>query len=158
MDQKGRVSIPAAFRRVLEDGDPDWRNRRPATPAMVMVAGMRGEPCISCYTLAEMEALEDRILEVEDYFEREQLLDEITARAQRVQLDDNGRIVLSPRLREEFAIGAEAHFVGKLLKFEIWSPQALAARQGETVQAQRGRPPERDPFRHLARRRPAGGP
>ena len=24
VDQKGRVSVPAPFRRVLEEGDPDW--------------------------------------------------------------------------------------------------------------------------------------
>ena len=24
VDNKGRVSIPAAFRRILEEGDPDW--------------------------------------------------------------------------------------------------------------------------------------
>ena len=24
VDQKGRVSVPASFRRVIEEGDPDW--------------------------------------------------------------------------------------------------------------------------------------
>ena len=37
VDSKGRVSIPAPFRRVLEEGDPDWSNG--VNPNFVIVYG-----------------------------------------------------------------------------------------------------------------------
>ncbi|HEU0223028.1 MAG TPA: cell division/cell wall cluster transcriptional repressor MraZ [Paracoccaceae bacterium] len=158
VDQKGRVSVPAGFRRVLEEGDPGWYDRRPAPPHMVMVVRMRGEDCIACYTVGAMEELEEQILAVEDYFDREKLLNEVTAKAQKLQLDDNGRIVLGPPVRQAIGIGDKALFVGKLEKFEIWEPDAYAALQARIDAEQRTRPPDQDPFRHLVRRRGQAGP
>ena len=41
VDAKGRVSVPAAFRRVLEEGDPDFS--RGSSPNFVIVyGGVRG--------------------------------------------------------------------------------------------------------------------
>ena len=37
VDGKGRVSIPASFRRVLESGDPDWTDG--LNPNLVIVYG-----------------------------------------------------------------------------------------------------------------------
>ncbi|MCB1402509.1 MAG: cell division/cell wall cluster transcriptional repressor MraZ, partial [Rhodobacteraceae bacterium] len=35
VDQKGRVSVPAPFRRVLEEGDPDWSSGQ--NPTLVLI-------------------------------------------------------------------------------------------------------------------------
>ena len=37
VDQKGRVSVPAPFRRVLEEGDPDWTEG--LNPNLVIIYG-----------------------------------------------------------------------------------------------------------------------
>ena len=40
VDQKGRVSVPAPFRRVLEEGDPDWAGG--LNPNLVILYGRPG--------------------------------------------------------------------------------------------------------------------
>ena len=39
VDAKGRISIPAPFRRILEEGDPDWSSG--LNPNLVIVYGRR---------------------------------------------------------------------------------------------------------------------
>ena len=39
VDAKGRISIPAPFRRILEEGDPDWSSS--LNPNLVIVYGRR---------------------------------------------------------------------------------------------------------------------
>ncbi len=147
VDQKGRVSIPATFRRVLELGDPDWSEGRP--PTLLMVVGMRDEPMIECYTVQAMEALEDRILTIEDYFDRETLLRDVVGRAQAAEMDETGRIVLGQRIRDAVAITDAAEFVGQLDKFQIWSPPTFAARSADDRARINALPRDQNPYRHL---------
>ena len=48
VDQKGRVSVPAPFRRVLEEGDPDWTEG--LNPNLVLIYGMPSGNCLEGYT------------------------------------------------------------------------------------------------------------
>ena len=52
VDTKGRVSIPAGFRRVLEDSDPRWTKDR--NPDLVIVYGDHRQNYLECYTMAAM--------------------------------------------------------------------------------------------------------
>ena len=49
VDQKGRVSVPASFRRVLEEGDPDWAPGQ--NPNFVLIYGMPSGHCLEGYTV-----------------------------------------------------------------------------------------------------------
>ena len=42
-------------------------------------------------------------------------------------IDETGRLVLSSKLRERFAIGKEAYFIAAGDTFQIWSPQMFEA-------------------------------
>ena len=53
VDVKGRVSIPAAFRRILEEGDPDWSSG--SNPNLVIVYGRRNRKCLEGYSLESIE-------------------------------------------------------------------------------------------------------
>ena len=59
VDGKGRVSIPASFRRVVESGDPDWTDG--LRPNLVIVYGLDSQKRLDCYTLNAIEDIEDRI-------------------------------------------------------------------------------------------------
>ena len=59
MDGKGRVSIPAAFRRVLEQGDPDWTEG--LRPELVLAYGGQSQKYIEGYTVRAMEDIENAI-------------------------------------------------------------------------------------------------
>ncbi|MSU89800.1 division/cell wall cluster transcriptional repressor MraZ [Rhodobacteraceae bacterium 2CG4] len=123
VDSKGRVSIPAPFRRVLEDGDPDWVSG--AQPNLVLVYGLRGRPCLEGYSLKGIEEVDDMISALPRYSpEREALERMINTQSIYAQVDENGRMVLPAKLRERIGVKAEATFAGMGDKFQIWEPSA----------------------------------
>lgn len=130
MDSKGRVSIPAPFRRVLEDGDPDWKSGE--QPNFVLIYGMQKGKCIEGYSMEGIEGVEAEIRGLDRHSkERKRKERAMAAQSTDVKVDPNGRIVLSDKLRKMFNIEAEAVFVGMIDKFEIWEPAAYDADQAE---------------------------
>ncbi len=123
VDGKARVSIPAAFRRVLEAGDPDSTRKR-----IVMVYGDERRKFTECYTIAEAARLEARIRALPLGSQKRRILERnlITLSAT-IEIDDDGRIVLPAKVRDKIGIGAddlakgaEAVFAGALDTFQIW--------------------------------------
>lgn len=134
VDGKGRVSIPAAFRRVLEEGDPDFRARRDLArddekskggARFVIVYGDVRRDFLECYTLEEMAALEERILAIPRGTPRRRALERVfITLSTHADLDSDGRIVLPAKLREKLALDEEAIFAGTGDTFQIWQPAA----------------------------------
>ncbi len=125
VDGKGRVSIPAAFRRVLEEGDPDWVSG--ANPNFVIVYGLESESCLVGYTIEGIDALDAQVSKM-PYGRAKKLLErKLSTQATYAQVDENGRIVLPAKLREKFGIASEAVFAGMNDKFQIWNPEAYDA-------------------------------
>ncbi|MEM8658631.1 MAG: cell division/cell wall cluster transcriptional repressor MraZ [Pseudomonadota bacterium] len=125
VDGKGRVSIPASFRRVLEEGDPDWAPGQ--QPTVVLVYGIPGASCVEGYSVQGITALDDRVSRMPMFSKSRKALERmLNTRSVYAQVEDNGRIVLSPRLREIIAPG-EAVFAGMGDRFQIWDPEAYAA-------------------------------
>lgn len=122
IDGKGRVSIPAPFRKVLE---------RETQSGVVLIPRMVGDPAIDCLGMTRFEEMADAI---DDMAPLDPvtiaLSNKIIGQARQVQIDDTGRIVLPPDLRKAFDLdGEEALFVGLGKSFQIWNPDAYAARQ-----------------------------
>ena len=128
VDGKARVSIPAPFRRVLESGDP----AKGATPRVVIVYG-GDRAFVECYTIEEMARVERRIARMpmgspqRRYLERN-----LITLSQTVDIDGDGRIVLSPKARARMGMaatgeGSEAVFAGTLDKFQIWRSDTYEA-------------------------------
>ncbi|MDH2328483.1 division/cell wall cluster transcriptional repressor MraZ [Cereibacter sp. SYSU M97828] len=137
VDAKARVLIPVTFRRVLEAGDPGAQR-----PRIVMVYGDPRRQFVECYTVEEMTALEARILQLPAGTPQRRLLERnyITL-STTIEVDEDGRIVLPPKVREKLGlaqgdIGAvESIFAGTLNTFQIWKRDAfeadLAAKEAE---------------------------
>nr|WP_252737780.1 cell division/cell wall cluster transcriptional repressor MraZ [Citreicella sp. C3M06] len=121
VDAKGRVSIPASFRRVLEACDPDWVEG--LNPNFVMVYGNEANPYIECFTIQEIERIEDQIEEMEYGDARDQLEEIYSAKSIQATVDDTGRIVIPAKLRDQFGIGAEAAMIASLNTFRIWDAE-----------------------------------
>jgi len=155
VDSKGRVSIPASFRRVLEEGDPD--HVPGANPNLVLVYGRRGRNCLEGYSIRSMEEVDDMIAELPRYSRERELLERmINTQSIYAQVDENGRMVLPAKLREMVSISAEAKFCGMGDKFQIWDPaeyDADAARLNDWLDQQEEAD---DPFALLDRRRLGG--
>ena len=136
MDAKGRVSIPASFRAVLE------RDRY----------GGGQQAGVYCYPSLDAPALDaggerlarriDGLLSgLPDYSdERDELSVALYGDVQVLSIDQDGRIVLPEKLRAHAGIGAEVAFVGLGEKFQLWEPgrfDARRARAREKVDAHR---------------------
>ncbi len=126
VDQKGRVSVPAPFRRVLEEGDPDWTEG--LNPNFVIIYGRPGRPCLEGYTIRAIGEIDDQIAKLPRFSpEREMIERFINTRSVYAQVDENGRMVLSAKLREMAGLDDEALFAGMGDKFQVWTPDGFAA-------------------------------
>ncbi|MFO6462760.1 cell division/cell wall cluster transcriptional repressor MraZ [uncultured Jannaschia sp.] len=122
VDGKGRVSIPADFRRVLDAADPD---REPGTNARVHVLyGDTRNPWLTCYSVAALAEEDAKIERLPDgHPDREVLEDYFYTFVETLSIDDSGRLVLPRALRDQVGIGDEAVFASKGRTFRILSPQ-----------------------------------
>jgi MraZ protein len=127
VDAKARVSIPAAFRRVLENGDNGSK-----TPRVVIVYG-GDRRYLECWTMADMARMERRIARMPiGSKERRYLERHMITLSQTVEIDGDGRIVLGPSARDKIGMadlsaGDEAVFAGTLDKFQLWRSADYAA-------------------------------
>ncbi|HMO08699.1 MAG TPA: division/cell wall cluster transcriptional repressor MraZ [Paracoccaceae bacterium] len=127
VDRKARVSVPAAFRAVIQSGDPDHTPAKRAR--FVMVYGGDTRRYLECYTLAGMRRLEGRIARMKLGDRRRTYLQKNLIRQSiEVEIDEDGRIVLPPQGREKIGLagealedGAEAVFAGDLETFQVWN-------------------------------------
>ena len=96
VDGKGRVSIPAAFRRVLEQGDPDWTEG--LRPELVLAYGGKSQKYIEGYTVQAMEDIENAIEAMPYGNDRSAMEMNYSTKSLQMNIDETGRIILSPLL------------------------------------------------------------
>ena len=121
VDAKGRISIPAPFRRILEEGDPDWSSG--LNPNLVIVYGRRNRKCLEGYSPRSIEIVDNLISNLPRYSNEREILERLlNSQSIQVQLDENGRIILPLKLRKLVDIESTAMFVGMGEKFQIWHP------------------------------------
>lgn len=151
VDSKGRVSIPASFRRVVEAGDPDWTEG--LRPNLVIVYGLDSQKRLDCYTLNGIEDIEERIdLMQPGSPERETLELTFHGHAADVQIDEDGRIVLPQRLRDKLGLepNEAALFMARGDHFQIWKDDTFnAVKSQRTDVFLSGQAPDFDPRIHL---------
>lgn len=117
------MSIPASFRRVLEDSDPDWTDG--LNPNLVIVYGGSTQNYLEVYTQEAINEVDDRISRLPRGSKPRRALEHIfNGQSLPTQTDDTGRLVLPAKLRDKVGIGSEAYFKAAGDTFQIWSPDA----------------------------------
>jgi len=122
VDSKGRVSIPASFRRVLEAGDPAWTEG--LNPELVIVYGDHRRAYLECYTMdaiAEVDAKIDAL--PRGSMERKMLQRLFHGQSFPTAVDETGRLVLPAKLRQKIDLQDEAFFIAAGDTFQIWKPE-----------------------------------
>jgi MraZ protein len=126
VDAKGRVSVPAFLRSVIE---------RRGEARIITLAKHEAFPALSAYDPA-YAALKhsklERLLEKEetnpdaqlDYEQRNLMA---FAATEEVPYDSSGRIVLPPMMRRKGQIDDLALFLGTVETFQIWNPRLFLA-------------------------------
>ena len=110
LDPKGRISLPARFRDVFADG-------------AVLTLGQDG--CLFCFPRAEWDARsgEVRAVPLSDA-EGRAYARMFFGKAESVELDAQGRLVVPQRLRTEVGIRKDVVVLGVFDRMEIWDRSA----------------------------------
>ncbi len=133
VDSKGRMSIPALFRRELEEGDPARPNKD--RPRMVVVYGAETQKMLQVYTQTAFEALAADIAALPRGSQRRTILQRLVLnKSQPIEVDPDGRLVLPSALRAKIDLTDEAYFAGVGETFEIWKPETFAAEDAANVE------------------------
>jgi MraZ protein len=134
VDSKGRVSIPALFRRVVEAADPDWSEGQ--RPNLVIVYGDHRRKYLECYTIEAIDDIDRQIDALpRGSMERKMLERLFHGQSHPTQVDEDGRIVLPQKLREKIGLAGEAFFIASGDRFHIWKPETYEAEEVARTEA-----------------------
>jgi len=119
VDEKGRVTLPAAFRRDSE--------------AQSFVLIQAQPDALTLYPTDTWAEVQERLRSLVRSAprSRHQLLS-LTANAVEIVPDKQGRILIPDRLRQRVGIRDEAQVVGAIDKIEIWDPKRFSEVVEET--------------------------
>ncbi len=129
VDSKGRVFLPAMFRKVLLSGSPQTEEQKGELSLI-----MRKDLFEDCLVLYTEETWERRMNELTSrlsvWSKRDQALKRrFSADAEWLTLDSNGRILLSKRYLKMAGIEDEVTFIGMDDTIEVWATAKLREHQ-----------------------------
>lgn len=140
VDGKGRMSIPADFRRVLEAGDPEAKAAG-ANPGLYLLYGPHLNGRLTAQTVESFSRQAEAIMAIrpksaEEARQRRLAQVSILGNAVRLDVDRDGRIVLPLRQREKIGLTeGEVVFLGLGDTFEIWPLATYEAQVGAQTAA-----------------------
>ncbi len=83
------MSIPAAFRRVLEENDPDWTEG--LNPNVIIVYGDATRKFLEGYSITAMNEVDDKIEAMPRGSRNRRMLERMfSGQAQQIQVDETG--------------------------------------------------------------------
>jgi MraZ protein len=124
VDGKGRMSIPADFRRVLEAGDPEWA---PGLPIRCQIVyGDHLFERLQVYSVVEFEKIMTRIETTPDSNkDKANITHLMITQSEPLTVDKDGRTVLPIRHREKLGMTeGDLSFRGCLSYFELWPAES----------------------------------
>ena len=134
VDTKGRVSIPASFRRVIEASDPNWTSGD--APELVIVYGDHRRNYLECYTIQAIEEVDAKIDALpRGSMERKMLQRLFHGQSFPTSVDETGRLVLPAKLRQKISLDGEAFFIAAGDTFQIWRPETYEAEEASKTEA-----------------------
>lgn len=135
VDSKARVSIPAAFRRILEAEDPQAIEG--ARHRVYMVYGGKSRTFVECYSRAGADALAEKIEAMElGSPERDRAERDLISRSVMVEIEPDGRIVLPAKVRAKMGfdvdeVAGEAAFAGFTNRFKLYRREVYDAENAD---------------------------
>ncbi|MDE0038296.1 MAG: division/cell wall cluster transcriptional repressor MraZ [Gammaproteobacteria bacterium] len=118
LDDRGRFAVPARFRDSL----------RSSSAGKLVITIDRQEKCLLLYPDSEWEAVEKRLEQLSNLRPAvRQLQRMLVGFATDVELDNNGRVLIPPILRDYAEIDRSVMVMGQPNKLELWSEDVLNA-------------------------------
>ncbi len=113
LDDKGRVSVPAQFRRQLTAED------------LYLNVGMEG--CLVLYPSDKWQEVQEKLLSLPRTKKNRFVVRNFAQNLKAVSVDSQGRITISTDLAEKAGIKGDVLFLGKFDTMELWQPEKYEA-------------------------------
>ncbi len=125
IDSKGRAVMPTRYRdRLLHE-----------SRGCVVMTIDTDERCLLMYPLAAWEEIESKLAALPSFNPAARRIQRLLiGHATEVELDNNGRILLPPLLREYAGLSKRIMLVGQGKKFEIWDDAHWQERRGQWLE------------------------
>jgi MraZ protein len=118
IDEKGRLKVPTAFRRYIED----------KYGAEFYVTSLTGD-CARIYPLPEWETIEQRLTLLPSMDPaRRKFLDRTNYYGQQAAMDAQGRVLIHPLLRKSAGVVGDVAVLGYLTYLEVWELEQFERR------------------------------
>ena len=125
LDEKGRLNIPAKLREQIK-GEHE-------TP-LVLTLGF--DQCLFLYPMDAWKKIEDQLSSLNSLNpEVRQFQRMILGNSDEVEIDQQGRIVISPVLRQEAGLSKAVVIAGMLHRIEIWDKERYGSYHAQTSQS-----------------------
>ncbi len=119
LDDKGRLALPGKLREELQ------KSERPDE----VTARANKEGFVVLYPYEQWLRIEASIRAIYDNAARDVAVREIVGKAERLNVDKAGRVLIVPGHREAAALTREVKVMGGLDKIEVWDRRRLEARR-----------------------------
>lgn len=122
LDAKGRLAVPARYRERL----------RESSASRIVATINPREHCLWLYPETEWREIARKVSRLPTLKKQNQLLQRLLlGHASELEMDGQGRILLSSELREYAGLGKQVALVGQGHKFEIWDQSSWAENREE---------------------------
>ena len=118
IDDRGRLKVPSAFRTVVQQ----------AYGRDVFVTSLTGDS-VRVYPMPVWLEIEERIAKMPSTLPaRMKFLDRVNFYGAVAELDDQGRVLIHPRLRDSAQMAGEVDVLGQQTFLEVWNHERLVAK------------------------------
>ncbi len=122
IDAKGRIVMPTRYRNRLQ---------AESSGRLVMTIDT-DERCLLLYPIQAWERIENKLAELPSFNPQARRIQRLLiGHATEIELDNNGRILLPPLLREYAGLKKQAMLVGQGKKFELWDEKHWQESRGK---------------------------
>lgn len=128
LDAKGRFAIPTRYREELQD----CCERQLVVTVAMNEKGVGESGCLWLYPLPEWDKVELTVSKLPSLNKMAVKLRRfLIGHATETEMDGQGRLLLSEKLRQVAGMEKKLILVGQLNKFEIWNEDAWNAKENE---------------------------
>jgi MraZ protein len=127
IDAKGRLSIPAKFRDVLQSKSQGGS----ATDRLIVT---NHDHCVYAYALPDFEGIEQKLAAQPQSEKVKAFSRMFIGGAHECELDPTGRILIPPPLRRYAGLEKDVVLVGVTKRFEIWSAERWKSESAKNEQ------------------------
>lgn len=122
IDVKGRMVMPTRYRDDLQLNDQ----------SRIILTIDTEEQCLLLYPLLTWEEIESKLAALPSFNPAARRIQRLLiGHATEVELDNHGRVLLPPLLRDYAGLDKHAVLVGQGKKFELWNDERWQQRRGE---------------------------